>query len=143
MAQSLAKLYVHVVFFTKGREALISDAWRHELFHVLGGTSNNLGCQVLIVGGVPDHLHMLIQLARTITFRSWNGRSVHARSFLPSPLLPRYGRYTPSDPSSSELDDRVVGEVDLACAANSGHNGEGLIRRWGGRPRIHPYGAAT
>jgi REP element-mobilizing transposase RayT len=67
MAQSLSKIYVHVIFSTKNREPLLADEWRDELFHVLGGASNNLGCQSLIVGGVADHVHMLFQLGRTIS----------------------------------------------------------------------------
>lgn len=66
MPQSLAKVYVHAVFSTKNREPLLVDTWRDELFHVLGGTANNLGCQSLIVGGVADHVHMLFVLGRTI-----------------------------------------------------------------------------
>ena len=66
MPQSLAKVYIHVIFSTKNREALLADAWRDELFDVLGGTANNLGCHSLIVGGVADHVHMLFQLGRTI-----------------------------------------------------------------------------
>ena len=38
--------------------ACLADDWREELFRVLGGTTNNLGCQSLIVGGVTDHVHM-------------------------------------------------------------------------------------
>ena len=67
MPQSLAKVYVHAVFSTKGREPVLADPWRDELFHVLGGTANQNGCQSLIVGGVADHVHMLFQLSRTIT----------------------------------------------------------------------------
>ncbi len=67
MAQSLAKVYIHAVFSTKNREPLLADAWRDELFHVLGGAANNQGCQSLIVGGTADHVHMLFQLGRTIT----------------------------------------------------------------------------
>jgi REP element-mobilizing transposase RayT len=67
MAQSLAKVYLHVIFSTKNREPLIADNWRDELFRVLGGTINNLDCQSLIVGGVDDHVHLLFQLGRTIT----------------------------------------------------------------------------
>jgi putative transposase len=65
MAQSLAKIYIHAVFSTKGREPWIMDGWREELFHVLGGASKNQGCQSLIVGGVEDHVHLLFQLGRT------------------------------------------------------------------------------
>jgi REP element-mobilizing transposase RayT len=67
MAQSLAKIYIHAIFSTKNREPVLADEWRDELLHVLGGSANNTGCQSLIVGGVADHVHMLFQLARTIT----------------------------------------------------------------------------
>ncbi|GIW85696.1 MAG: transposase [Isosphaeraceae bacterium] len=74
MPQSLAKVYIHTIFSTKNREAVLVDEWRDELFHVLGGTANNLGCQSLIVGGVADHVHMLFQLGRTITIADAVGK---------------------------------------------------------------------
>jgi REP element-mobilizing transposase RayT len=67
MPRSLAKVYLHVVFSTKNRVPVLADEWRDELFRVMGGAANNLGCQSLIVGGVADHVHMLFQLGRTIT----------------------------------------------------------------------------
>ena len=67
MPQSLAKVYVHAIFSTKNRDGLIADDWCDELFSVLGGTTNNLGCPSLIVGGTADHVHMLFVLGRTIT----------------------------------------------------------------------------
>jgi putative transposase len=74
MAQSLAKVYLHAVFSTKNREPLLLDDWRDELFRVLGGAANNLGCQSLIVGGTADHVHMLFQLSRTITIADAIGK---------------------------------------------------------------------
>jgi REP element-mobilizing transposase RayT len=74
MPQSLAKVYLHVVFSTKHREPIMADEWREELFHVLGGTANNLGCQSLIVGGVADHVHLLFTLGRTITIAEAVGK---------------------------------------------------------------------
>lgn len=67
MSQSLARVYLHVIFSTKDRHPMLADAWRDELFRVLGGAANNLGCPSLIVGGVADHVHMLFQLGRAIT----------------------------------------------------------------------------
>ncbi|MCU0705428.1 MAG: IS200/IS605 family transposase [Fimbriiglobus sp.] len=67
MPQSLAKLYVHAVFSTKNREPLLLEPWREDLFQVLGGIVNNIGCPSLLVGGVADHVHMLFRLSRTIT----------------------------------------------------------------------------
>ena len=52
MPQSLAKVYVHVIFSTKNRGPVLLDAWRGELFAVIGVSLNDLGCQSLIVGGV-------------------------------------------------------------------------------------------
>ena len=74
MAQSLAKVYLHAIFSTKGRAPVLADAWRDELFSVLGGIANNVKCQSLIVGGMPDHIHILFQLARTITIADAIGR---------------------------------------------------------------------
>src|SRR5687767_14762675 len=74
MSQSLAKVYVHAIFSTKNREPLLVDAWREELFCVMGGTANKLGCQSLIVGGMPGHVHLLFQLGRTITIADAIGK---------------------------------------------------------------------
>jgi hypothetical protein len=57
MPQSLAKIYLHVIFSTKNREPLIADSWRDEPFHVLGGTINNLDCQSLIVDDPERIVH--------------------------------------------------------------------------------------
>jgi REP element-mobilizing transposase RayT len=74
MPQSLAKVYIHAIFSTKNRDPVLADEWREELFAVLGGTANNLGCQSLIVGGVADHAHMLFQLGRTIAIADAVGK---------------------------------------------------------------------
>src|SRR5256714_11505996 len=74
MPQSLAKVYLHAIFSTKNREPVLHEDWRDELFRVMGGAANNLGCQSLIVGGVADHVHMLFQLGRTITIADAMGK---------------------------------------------------------------------
>lgn len=74
MSQSLAKVYLHVIFSTKNREPILADDWREERFQVLGGTGNNLGCQSLVVGGVADHVHMLFTLSRTISIAEAVGK---------------------------------------------------------------------
>jgi REP element-mobilizing transposase RayT len=67
MPQSLAQIYVHVVFSTKDRCPYLQDpAIRAELHDYLGGTCNHLGCPVLRVGGVADHVHILCRLGRSV-----------------------------------------------------------------------------
>ena len=74
MPQSLAKIYLHTIFSTKNREPVLANDWRDDLFRVLGGTTNNLGCQSIIVGGVSDHVHLLFSLGRTISLADAIGK---------------------------------------------------------------------
>ena len=68
MAQSLAKILLHVVFSTKERRPFLKDpALREELHRYLGGILTNLECQPLIIGGVEDHVHLLFAHSRTAT----------------------------------------------------------------------------
>jgi putative transposase len=63
--QSLAKVYVHLVFSTKNRAPLLVDPdIRGQCHAYLAGTCKNRGSPSLIVGGVADHVHMLCMLAR-------------------------------------------------------------------------------
>jgi putative transposase len=68
MPQSLAQIYLHIVFSTKGRRPFLADqGLRGEMHKYLGGACNNLHCPVLRVGGVADHVHILCRLGRTIS----------------------------------------------------------------------------
>ncbi len=67
MPQSLAQIYLHLVFSTKNRrESLADPTIRNELHKYLGGACNNLDCPVFCVGGVSDHVHVLCGLGKTI-----------------------------------------------------------------------------
>lgn len=67
MPQSLAQIYVHLVFSTKDREPRIVDDVQPRLHAYLAGTLNAIECPALMVGGMPDHVHLLLRLGRTIT----------------------------------------------------------------------------
>lgn len=66
MPQSLSRVLVHLVFSTKHREPLIGPAHRDRLFDYLGGTLAALDCPPVRVGGMPDHVHLLFALAKTL-----------------------------------------------------------------------------
>jgi putative transposase len=68
MPQSLAQIYIHLVFSTKARARFFRDRAIQERVHAyLAGTCNNLGCPALIVGGVEDHVHILCRLEKTVS----------------------------------------------------------------------------
>ncbi|NNC89756.1 MAG: transposase [Akkermansiaceae bacterium] len=66
MPQSLARVYLHVVFSTKDRYPFLEPpALRHELHAYLGGVLKNLDCVPVEIGGVADHVHLLLLHPRT------------------------------------------------------------------------------
>jgi REP element-mobilizing transposase RayT len=65
LAQSLSKLYVHLVFSTKNRRDWIDAAIQPQLFAYMAMLLKDLGCHPVIVGGMPDHLHLLADIAKT------------------------------------------------------------------------------
>ena len=68
MSQSLAQIYVHLVFSTKNRAPFLQNrTTRDEMHKYLGGTSNKLDCPVICVGGVADHVHILCRLGKTMS----------------------------------------------------------------------------
>src|SRR5262245_32728243 len=68
MPQSLAQIYLHLVFSTKNRQPFLQDAvLRDEMHNYLGGICNNVDCPSLRVGGVADHVHVLCRFGRVIT----------------------------------------------------------------------------
>src|SRR6266480_1559279 len=72
MPQSLAAVYIHGVFSTKIRRPFLRDLnMRSEVHSYLGGISKKLGCPSLEVGGVEDHVHLIVRFSRTITIADW------------------------------------------------------------------------
>ena len=65
MASTYLSLHYHLIFSTKNREAVIVDKWRGQLHEYLGGTVRGLGGVPEIVGGVADHVHLLVGLKST------------------------------------------------------------------------------
>lgn len=72
MPQSLAQVYVHVVFSTKHREAFLTDPeLRQKLHAYLAGIGRQLETPAIIVGGVEDHVHLLCRLGRTVAIANF------------------------------------------------------------------------
>jgi len=68
MPQSLARIWLHIVFSTKERRAYLQNAEiRDEMFHMLGHHAKEAGCPPARVGGWIDHVHVLCGLSRTVT----------------------------------------------------------------------------
>ena len=68
MPQSLAQIYLHIIFSTKGREPFLKEKeFCGRLHAYLVGICRNLKCPSLIIGGVADHVHILCRYGRGIS----------------------------------------------------------------------------
>ena len=65
MPSTYLSLHYHLIFSTKHRATIIADPWRARLHEYLGGTIRGLGGVAEAVGGVPDHVHLLVGLKAT------------------------------------------------------------------------------
>ena len=66
MAQSMARLWTHLIFSTKERYPFLSEpAVRADMHAHLATVLRTHDCPSLIVGGCDDHVHALFSLSRT------------------------------------------------------------------------------
>lgn len=93
MPSTHTSFYFHLVFSTKERVPHIADDWENKLHAYLGGIVKNQRAVALAVGGVEDHVHLLISfnsthrladLIREIKASSsiWVHREIGLKSFL-------------------------------------------------------------
>ena len=63
MPQSLAQLWTHIIFSTKNRYPYLQDKdIRQLMHHKIADICGHKKCHVQIVGGVADHVHLLVNL---------------------------------------------------------------------------------
>ena len=68
MPQSLAQIYLHIVFSTKHRQPYFrDDAFADELHAYLAGICKKQDCFPKHIGGHIDHVHLLCSLSRRKT----------------------------------------------------------------------------
>ena len=67
MRQNKLALYVHIVWATWDRLPLITEEIERDVYRYIEGVCHKHGCPVLAIGGMPDHIHILVSLTATIT----------------------------------------------------------------------------
>ena len=67
MPQSLAKIYLHIIFGTKDRKDIIPNIIKKALYAYIAGVCNDKDSHACRIGGTGNHIHIACTLPRTIT----------------------------------------------------------------------------
>ncbi len=68
MAQSLSKLYIHIVFHTKNNRCLIRQQEKNDLYAYMGSIIKDNQSIPILINGVDDHVHILCVMSKNIAF---------------------------------------------------------------------------
>jgi REP element-mobilizing transposase RayT len=71
MPQSLAQIYIHIIFSTKERYPFIHESIEQELFAYMGDTLKRCGGVPFLINGTADHVHLLSSMPRTISLSKY------------------------------------------------------------------------
>jgi REP element-mobilizing transposase RayT len=67
MAQSLSKLYIHLIFHIKISSVLIKDVHKKELYAYMGAIIKDNDSIPILINGTNDHIHILCVLSKNIS----------------------------------------------------------------------------
>ena len=74
MSNPYTKLLVHIVFGTKSRSSSIPADLREELYSYIGGIVRTEGASLQAIGGMPDHLHLLVRVGPRLAISDLMGK---------------------------------------------------------------------
>ena len=63
---TFTRTLVHIVWSTQDRECVLSAEIRERLWPYLGGIARENGIKAFAIGGVSDHVHLLVSLPPTL-----------------------------------------------------------------------------
>jgi len=65
MANTYTQIHLQFVFAAKYRQRVIQPSWKDELYKYITGIIQKHGHKLIIINGMPDHLHILVGMRPT------------------------------------------------------------------------------
>ena len=67
MPNTYTQIYIHYVFATKNRMRFLTPDIQQELYAYTAGITRELNCFMQCIGGMDDHIHLLVGLYPTLS----------------------------------------------------------------------------
>jgi putative transposase len=92
MRRSTIEIYIHVVWATKDRAPMLEGETTRAVYRCIQDQVSELAATVLAIGGMPDHVHVLVAVPATIAAATLakQVKGVSSR-FIKDQLLPGEG----------------------------------------------------
>ena len=68
MRRDKIEIYLHLIWTTWDREPLITPAWEERIYDLTQAKVELNGGRTLAIGGIADHLHLLVAVSSTTLF---------------------------------------------------------------------------
>lgn len=110
MRTPFTQLYLHLVWATWDRLPLVTADIQAGLYAAIIAKCKELGCEPLAIGGISDHVHLLIRLSPTVSVsqlvKEVKGSSSHLATHVlnPDSLFKWQGAYSAFTIRKSEVD---------------------------------------
>ena len=65
MANTYTQIHLHIIFAVKYRDGAIQISWKDELYKYITGIIQERKHKLIIINGMPDHVHILIGMHPT------------------------------------------------------------------------------
>jgi len=65
MANTYTQIHIQAVFAVQNRDCIISKQWKDELYKYITGIIRNHNHKLLVINGMPDHLHIFFGMRPT------------------------------------------------------------------------------
>lgn len=113
MRRAYLKVYIHFVWATWDRYPILTSDIRDRVFRAVLSKCDELGCRAEAIGGVEDHMHLLVKMPSTISIaelvKGLKGSTSHLTShtIAPGQFFKWQGSYGAISVSPDDLADAI------------------------------------
>jgi putative transposase len=93
MREPFTQLFVHLVWATWDRLPLVTAELRPAIYGCIQAECSGLGAEVVAIGGVEDHVHVLVRLPTTVSVAELVKQIKGASSHLVTHRLGKWGEF--------------------------------------------------
>ncbi len=132
MRRNKLALYLHLVWATWDRLPMVTPDIERRVYRNIESEAQKLGCKVLVLNGMPDHIHLVVSIPSTVTVadlvKQVKGVSSHFvnETLKPGTQFKWQGSYGAFTVSRWDLD-KVIGYVKRQ---KEHHHADELFPEW-------------